>query len=172
MKNTNKIALSGILTSLCVVFLLIGSLFQTLDLSAAAIGSIIVLIAFIEMGKGWAFGVYISASALSLLILPNKTAAVLFAVFAGFYPIIKEPLNKIKPFWLSFLIRVLSFNVLLTALIFISKKLLGLEEDYLNFGIVIYALCNLAFIAYDFAIERISITYVTRIRPRIFGRKH
>ena len=172
MKNTKKVALAGIFTALCVVFLFVGSLFQTLDLSAAAIGSIIVLIAFIELGNGWAFGVYAASSVLSMLLLPNKTAAVVFTVFAGFYPIVKVWLNKIKPFWLSYTVRILCFNAMLTAMIFIGKKLLGLEEDYLNFGIIIYALCNVAFIAYDFALERISITYSVKIRSKIFGPKH
>ena len=172
MKSTKKIALAGIFTALCVVFLFIGSLFQTLDLSAAAVGSIIVLITFIELGNGWAFGVYAAASILSMLLLPNKTAAIVFTVFAGFYPIVKVWLNKIKPFALSFTVRIVCFNAMLTALIFVAKRFLGLEEDYLNFGVIIYALCNIAFIAYDFALERIAITYNIRIRPKIFGRKY
>ena len=81
MRSAKKLALAGILSSLCVVFLFVGSLFQTLDLSAAAIASIIVLIAYIELGKGWSLGVYAVASLLSLLLLPQKTAAAVFAFF-------------------------------------------------------------------------------------------
>ena len=87
MKKSKKTAVAGVLTALCVIFLFIGSLFQTLDLSAAGLGSIIVLIAMIELGKSWAFGVYVSASVLSLILLPNKSAALIFALLVGFYPI-------------------------------------------------------------------------------------
>ncbi len=170
MKHTKKLALAGIFTALCVVFLLIGSLFQTLDLSAAAVGSIVILVAFIELGKGWATGVYVAASVLSLLLIPYKTAAVMFALFTGFYPIVKEPLNRIKPFYLSFAVRILCFNSLLTAIIFISKRFFGIEEDFINFGVVIYAIANIAFILYDFALERISVTYVSKIKPRLWGK--
>lgn len=162
--------MAGIFSALCFVFLFIGSLFQTLDLSAAAIASIIVLIAFIELGKGWAFGVYAVAAVISMLLLPYKTAAAVFALFAGFYPILKEPLNRIKPLWLSYIARIACFNALLSVLIYVSTRLLGIEEDFLGFGWIIYGLANIAFIVYDFALERISVYYTARIRPKLFGR--
>lgn len=170
MKNNKKTAFAGIFTALCVVSLFIGSLIQTLDLTSAAIGSIIILIALVELGKGWAFGVYAAASVLSLLILPYKTPAAIFICFAGFYPILKKPLNRIQPIYLSYGVRICVFNIFLTALIFVSKKLFGIEEDYLNFGIIIYALCNVTFVAYDLALERVAVFYVTKIKPK-FSRR-
>ena len=171
MNSTKKLALAGIFSALCVVFLFVGSLFQTLDLSAAAIASIIVLIAYIELGKGWALGVYAVAALLSILLLPQKTAAAVFTFFVGFYPIFKVLLNNIKSLWLSYVARIACFNVFLTLLIFVSTRLLGIEEDFLGFGYVIYGLANLAFIVFDFALERISLVYLTRIKPKLFGRR-
>lgn len=171
MKSSKRLALAGVFTAITVVFLFIGSLFQTLDLSAAAMGSIVILITVIELGKGWAFGVYAAVSILSLLLLPYKTAAAVFAVFSGFYPIVKVFLNKIKPLWLSYSVRIVCFNICLTALIFISTRILKINEDFLGFGAIIYALANITFVIFDFALERISVTYVSRIKPRIFGRR-
>ncbi len=171
MKQTKKVALAGVFSALCLVFLFIGALFQTLDLSAAAFASIIVLVAMTELGKGWALGVYAAASILSLLLLPYKSAALVFAMFAGFYPILKAPLNKIKPKWFSYLARLACFNLLLSALIFVATRLIGVEEEYLAFGFVIYALANLTFVVYDFALERIALSYITRIKPKLFGKQ-
>ncbi len=171
MKKSKKVALSGIFTALCIVFLFIGSIFQTLDLSAAAFASIIVLVAMTELGKGWALGIYAAASLLSLLLLPYKSAALIFAMFAGFYPILKAPLNAIVPKWLSYAARAVCFNILMSALIFVSTRLFGIEEDYLGFGIVIYALGNVTFFVYDFALERIATTYILRIKPKLFGNR-
>lgn len=170
MRYTKKIALAGVFSALCFVFLFIGSVFRTLDLSVAAIGSIIVLIAFIELGKGWAFGVYAAATVISLLLLPYKTPAAVFALFAGFYPILKEPLNRIEPKWLSYSARILCFNIFLAALIFAGKSFFKVQDEFMDFGPVIYILANIVFLVYDIALERISVTYVTRIKPRIFGR--
>lgn len=171
MKSTKNLALAGIFSALCVVFLFIGSLFQTLDLSAAAVASIIVLIAYIELGKGWSLGVYAVASLLSLLLLPQKTAAAVFTFFVGFYPIFKVALNGIKPKWLSYVARIACFNIFLTLLIFVSTRFLGIEEEFLMFGYVIYGLANLAFIVFDFALERVSLVYVTKLKPKLFGRR-
>lgn len=171
MKNNRKIAFAGIFASLCIVFLAIGSFFQTLDLSAAALGSIIVMIAYIELGKGWALGVYAVASILSILLLPYKTAAAVFALFVGFYPILKFYLNRIKPLALSYAARIICFNIFLTALIYVATNLLGIEEDFLNFGLTIYALSNVTFVVFDFALERLADFYVFRIKPKLFGKR-
>lgn len=171
MKKVKKTAISGVLTALCVIFLLIGSLFQTLDLSAAGLGSIIVLIALIELGKSWAFGVYVSSSVLSLILLPNKSAAFIFALLVGFYPILKTPLNKIKPVFLSYLARIAFFNVALSLLIYLSTTFLPASDDLIGFEIAIYLLGNLTFIAYDFALERVAVTYIIRIKPMLFSKR-
>lgn len=171
MSHSKRIATAGVLTALCFVFLYVGSIFQTMDLSAAAIGSIIILIAMIELGKKWAWGVYAASAILSMLLLPYKSPAAVFALFAGFYPIIKEPLNKIKPTFFSYLARILCFNAAFAALVFVFAKLLNIQEDYLNLEIVLFALGNVTFIVYDFALERIAVTYLTRLKPRIFGKR-
>ena len=171
MKNAKKVALSGVLTALCLVFLYVGSLFQTLDLSAAAIGSVVILVAFIELGQKWALGVYASSAVLSLLLLPYKSPAAVFALFAGFYPILKAPLNRIKPIILSYLSRIFCFNAALMLLAFVFKKLFGIEADYAKLEIAIFLLANVTFLVYDFALERIAATYFTRLKPLIFGKR-
>ena len=171
MKSAKKIALAGVLTALCFVFLYAGSLFQTLDLSAAAIGSIIILVALIELGNKWAIGIYLSSTIISLLLLPYKSPAAIFALFAGFYPILKAPLNRIKPIFLSYVARLFCFNLALIALIFVFSRLLHIQEDYLGLETAIYALGNLTFLVYDFALERIAATYGTRLKPLIFGKR-
>ncbi len=171
MKDTKKVALSGVFTALCFVFLYAGSIFQTLDLSAAAIGSIIILVAMIELGTKWALGIYVSAAILSVLLLPYKSPAAVFALFAGYYPILKAPLNRIKPIVFSYLARIFCFNIAFFALFFVFTKLLNIQEDYLNLEIVIFALGNVTFLVYDFALERIAATYFTRLKPRIFRKR-
>ena len=168
MKKSNKTALSGIFTSLCFIFLFIGSIFQTLDLSAAALGSVVIMVAYIELGLGYSLGVYVSASILSLLILPYKSPALVFALFAGFYPILKVYLNKIPSLILSYAVRILCFNALLAVTVVIATKLFMIEAEYLGFEILLFALCNVTFIVYDLAIERLAIYYVNRIKPKLF----
>lgn len=171
MSRTKKIAFSGIFSALCFVFLYIGSVFQTLDLSASAIGSIVVLISMIELGKRWALGVYAVSGILAVLLLPNKSPAVIYLLFAGFYPVFKTAMNSISKKWLSYTARLTFFNAAFTLLVFMSVRLFGIEEDYIGFGILAYAVANITFIVYDFALEMIAINYISRIRPMLFGKQ-
>ena len=171
MSSTKKLAYSSIFTALAVIVLFIGSVFQTLDLSCAAFASLIILVAFIELGKSWSFLIYLAVSVISILILPYKTAALIFVAFSGFYPIIKEPLNRIKPIWLSYLARLTAFNVFLAIFVFLAVQFFDLQEEFKGFTVVICILSNVTFVLFDYAIERIALYYVQRLKPLLFGKR-
>ena len=64
-KKSKEVALAGMLTALAVVILFLGSLVELLDLSAAALAALVVMVAVIELGNGKAFAVYLAAAVLS-----------------------------------------------------------------------------------------------------------
>ena len=163
------------LCAVTVVLLLVGSLFSTLDLTAAAAGSVLILVAVIELGPGFSFGIYAASALLSLLLLPQKSAAVIFAAFAGFYPIVKVYLNRIRPKALSYLARLALFNALYVLMILAATKLFGIADDLFVLGWIAFLLGNVTFIVYDFALERLSVFYCVRLkglRNAINGRRH
>ncbi len=170
-KKSRNIATSGILTALATVCLLLGSVFQTLDLSVAAIGGFIVLVAMIEMGPKWALGVYFTTAIITMVILPYKTAALIFACFTGFYPVLKKPLNDIKNIVLSYIARIAVFNLFMTLAIYVGLNFLNIEEDFFVFGIIVYILANITFIVYDYAMERFVFLYNSRLRGLFFSRR-
>lgn len=171
MKKAKKLALAGIFTAMSFIFMFIGSVFETLDLSASALASLVILASLIELGRSWAFGVYAASSVISLLLLPNKTAAIVFACFAGFYPILKTVLNKIRPKLLSYAARIALFNIILTVLILAAAKLLGTDLSYELPLWLLYILANVTFIAYDLALERVSVYYSLKLRKKFFGKR-
>lgn len=175
MKKSKSIAFAGIFSALCVVGLSIGSIIQTLDLSCAFIGSLIILLSFIELGKKWAFGVYITSSIISLLWLPYKSPAIVFALFTGIYPIIKERLNRINPTIASRLIRFAYFNISACAIAIILVSFFNMDgysefeklHPALLIGLLIL-LGNVVFYLYDLVLERASVYYIRKIRPKLF----
>ncbi|HAN20814.1 MAG: hypothetical protein A2Y15_02030 [Clostridiales bacterium GWF2_36_10] len=174
MKSNKKIALSGMMCALAVLIMLIGSLFQMLDLSAAAAAGLTVVFAMIELGKKYAFSIYAVSSILSFLLLPYKSPALIFAVFAGLYPILKAYLQRIRNKWLSLTAKLAVFNLFFTAIIYIGINLLGFSDDFYRFktgflGVVIYILGNIAFIVYDFALDKLILIYSLKIK-RIFDK--
>ena len=76
------------LAALASVLLVLGSLVDVLDLSCAAAASLGVVYARIEYGAKWSAAVWLCASVVSLLLFP-RSAPLLFALFAGPYPLFK-----------------------------------------------------------------------------------
>lgn len=171
VRRSKKIALSGILTAVAVIFMYIGALFQVLDLSSAALGSIVILIALIEVGKGYALGIFASSSVLALLLLPSKAPALIFVAFSGYYPILKVYLNMIKPKALSYLARFAVFNGALFLILFAGSRLFGVDvlAEYSGSRMLTAAfltMCEVTFGLYDFALERMVFFYTVKLKNR------
>ena len=162
-KKSKSVALAGMLAALAVVILFLGSLFELLDLSASAMASLVIMVALIELGKRWACGVYAVAAVLSLLLFP-RTASITFAAFVGYYPVLKVYLDRIKPRVLQYFVKLLLFNALLFGVTRVLEHLLTAESDWLTIG---WWLGNLTFLVFDFALVKLSVFYLVKIKNRI-----
>ena len=158
------------LSALGVVLLYIGSLVEALDLSAAVLASLACIIAVIEYGKGAPWAVYGVTSVLSLILLPVKTPAAFYAIFFGFYPILKEKIER-RPRLLQWVIKEAIFNVALVimgfAVYFLSTTgdNLLLENPLIIAATVVMA--ELAFVLYDIALTRLISFYIIKLRNRL-----
>ena len=167
--SVKQLTICAMLAALGVIFLGIGSLLEVLDISMAVIASLCVIIAVIEYGKGAPWMVYAAISLLSLLLIPNRLPAIFFALFFGFYPIIKEKLER-KSKVVCWLLKELIFNVCL-AVIIALYFLLFFQGFSLNIPlhwliVIVVLLCELVFILYDIALTRMISFYVINIRKR------
>jgi len=171
MKNTKKIALSAILSAAGVVVLLTGSFLQVLDLSAAAIAGLAVVVAVIEMGGKYPVMIYITVSLVSMLILPDKMPAVFFIAFGGIYPMLKASFEKLHPA-VSWVLKFSMFNAALLLLIFfmrllLSRELFNLREELAfleTFEIIVFLLANFMFLLYDIVMTKIIMIYILKAR--------
>ena len=158
------------LSALGVVLLYIGSIVEVLDLSAAVLASLACIIAVIEYGKGAPWAVYGVTSVLALILLPVKTPAAFYAIFFGFYPILKEKIER-RPRLVRWVIKEAIFNVCLVvmgfALYFLSTTgdNLLLENPLLIAATVVMA--ELAFVLYDIALTRVITFYIIKLRGRL-----
>ena len=92
--RTKYLTVSAMLAALGVILLGLGSLINTLDLTVAALASILCVWAVIEMGKTYAWMIWLVTSFLAILLLPQKTPGC-FYLFIGLYPILKERLERL-----------------------------------------------------------------------------
>ncbi len=157
--------MSAVLSALCFIMLLLGSVITVLDLSTAAIASFIIIFCVIELGGYYPYLVWLTVSFISLLLLPDKFGALIFALFTGIYPILKSYLERL-PRVLSWVLKLVCFNIVLTLIITLSRFVLGIPAEEIDFSFVVYGVCNITFILYDIASTRIISLYLFKLRKR------
>lgn len=167
--STKKLTVCAMLAALGVVLLYAGALVEVLDISMAVIASLLCVIAVIEYGGSAPWMIYGVTAILSVLLLPNKTPALFYAIFFGFYPIVKEKFEKL-PFAVSWALKEVTFNVCLviaalaTYFLFMSKDNALINPFTIAIGFI---LCEAVFILYDIALTRLISFYITNIRKRL-----
>ena len=165
-KRTRRIALCGVFSALGVVLLCLGSLIEVLDLSTAAIASLLCVLVMIEYGGFYPWSVYASTALLSLLLAPQKSAALIYALF-GFYPIVKAYLERL-PRVGCVLVKCGIFALLEVLLITLGDVILGVQGQMPWFYYAaLYALGFLTLWLYDVLVTRLVTRYLLRWRERI-----
>lgn len=158
--------MSAIICALGVVILYIGSLIEMLDISMSVIASIGCIFAVIEFGGSAPWLIYAVTGLLSLLLLPQKLPAVMYILFFGYYPIIKEKIERMKHKWQSWVIKIAAFNIALLLMYAVAKWLLLSAETPGVLTVVFCILSNITFVIYDFALTRLISLYLFRLRKR------
>lgn len=149
-------------------------LYLTIPMIAGALMTIIV----VEVNKSWALLTYAEVSILSLFITPDKEAALIFILLFGYYPIIKESIEKVKSKVIKFLIKFIIFNIVAVVDYQLTIHLLGvadMTEDFAMFGklgiYIFWGFSNVVFFIYDYALNGCIELYVRYLKPKIYGRK-
>ncbi len=162
--NTKKLAFAAILSALGAVMLLIGVLIPTLDMTACALASLVVMIALIELGLSYGIMTYAVTAVVGFLIGGIGQIAIYYLFLFGVYPIVKilsEKLPKVGQWVLKFGFCNAMFCVVLLLLHFVFHLF-----DAITFGpwyfVVLIVLGNAIFLLYDIALSRLSALYFAR----------
>ena len=153
-----RTAVGGIAAALGITVMYLGSVVDVLDLSAAAFASFLLIAVISESGRRDALCVFAVTALLSWLLLPNRSPALLYTVFLGYYPMLKITLDKL-----------VILNAAVTAAYFISHLIFASGADDTSLLWLWYPLVNAAFIIYDIALGRAVRLWVLKLR-RVFMR--
>lgn len=164
MKKTRYTTISGMVSALSVVIMLLTNIMPSMMYVIPIITGAIVFAVSEIIGKKWALGVFFVTSFISFVLLTDKEAALNYTLFFGYYPLLK-PLYEKLPKVLSWGVKVLTFNVALVTIGLIVTfifKLPFLDEDMGKFTIPIFAvLFNIVFVMYDIMFT----VFKTRLTP-------
>ena len=126
MSQSAKTAIGGMTAALSVV-LMLPTVMGLWTYALPAFAGILIMFTIIELDKKWAAGIFVAVSLLSLMLLPNKEAAVFYLCFFGNYPIIKCLLESKKmPRVIEYIIKFIAFNVEVLLAGFIMVKIFGM----------------------------------------------
>ncbi len=160
--------------ALGIVFISLGALVQVLDLTAAALCSLLIVFAYIELGAPYVHLVWLCTSLISFIIFPGSVVWLEYFLVFGFFPILKAYIEHL-PSRLWLLLKLLYANCMFALLLYLEQLIfeLPLFTDESFFGIsgipllcIVFAIMNITFIAYDMLITVMIRIYLFKYRER------
>lgn len=157
-KKTKNTAICGLMTALSVVLMMLTTLVPVFMYVIPIITGLLVLFVADTSNKKWGAGVYFSTAFLSLLLITDKEAALTYALFFGYYPLVKESIEKL-PKALAWILKNVLFNIAAVGIGVISFYVFGISGDeYNEFGKytipILLIMANVAFVLYDFCLTK------------------
>ena len=146
------------MVALSVVLMMLTTLVPVFMYVIPIITGLLVLFVADISDKKWGIGVYFSTAFLSLLLITDKEAALTYALFFGYYCLIKDIIEKL-PKALSWILKFIIFNASAVGIGVISFYLFGVSgEEYNEFGKytipILLIMANVAFVLYDFCLTK------------------
>lgn len=168
MRQSQKMAVSGLLTALAAMLMLLVSVVPTGSYALPAAAGVLVYIISFVVSRSYAWMSFAAVSLLSLFLCADKEAAFVFVLFFGYYPLLKRWLDKIRLRVLAFLLKLMVFNAAAFGVYGLLLWLFGLsEESFRLFGMYLpwlfLFLVNILFVVYDYALTRFVVSYEQKI---------
>lgn len=170
MKNSKVIAYSGVATALSVVMLFLGSIFWVLGYTMPLVASLVMIILLDSISQKSALLTFISTSIISFILLNDKECVLLYILFFGYYPLIRDKINDIKPKFLSYLLKFITFNAAMVLTQVLCVYVFGIPFDDMlgKRGIVLFVLClNLVFVVFDKLYTLLLRLYRIKLKKKV-----
>lgn len=174
-RTSFRVAFCGVLAALMVVIMLLGTMIPATEYLCPALAGVLIIPVVWEFGGKSGSLLYAAVALLSLILAPNKEAALFFVLLFGWYPLARPRLQHLKAKALRVVLKLVLFNAALAAIfalllfVLISPEVVRQAADWT--GPVVAAMLvlgNAAFLIYDVLLARLSDWYVYRLRPKLF----
>ena len=161
MNKSKNTAFCGMVSALSVVLMLITTILPVMMYVLPIITGILVLLTSEVTSKKWAIATFFSTAIISLLLLTEKETALTYLFFFGWYPLVREQLNKI-PSALQYIVKFRRFNFSAVAIGVVGVYVFGLsKDDYTEFGKytvpILLLMANVVFVLYELMLKKYSV---------------
>jgi len=168
--NSKKIALAGILTALSAAVLMLENISPTGKLGFYVLASFLLSIVIMECGIAYGWVSYFAVSAVSFIIVPEKTAVLPYVMFFGIFALVKSHIEKLERLIIEWILKFAFFNVSMYFLwniaVNILKLIPGRIFEILPFAAII-AILQVLFFFFDWIFSMWIQYYIQKIQPRI-----
>jgi len=165
-KKTSIISSGALLTALSLVIMAMTAVFPTLQYTLVAMAGLLPAVMVIRYGLGSGWYVYAAASALAVILLPDKQAALLYILLFGHYPMLKSLLERIRRPVAQWTAKLALCNVLVVFALWLSSRLFLQGADMQDMPVYLFILlANVVFVIYDIGFSRlINLFYPMIVR--------
>lgn len=171
-KISYKVSLGGIVAALCLTMMFLTAVFPPLNMTLPLFAGMLISVVAIEISPSWALVTYIVVAILSFFITPDKEAAIFFSVLFGYYPVLKDAVDKMKAKLISFIIKLAVFDAAMVLIYYITVYVFGTVDIFEEFGFlgdvmipVLLIVMNLIFLLYDYCLTVTMQAYIKWFRP-------
>ena len=164
MRNTALTALGGIITALSVFIMFLSGIIPFMTYVIPAMSGLLLIVTVREAELKWSFFIYCAVSILSLMVVADREAAVMYTFFFGYYPVAKEFYDTRLKGLLKLFAKFITFNIsVVLGYLFIVYIFAIPIEEMEEFGkytnLVLLGLGNIIFVMYDFIIFNLTVIY-------------
>ena len=154
-------------TAFGLIFLYLSAILPTGRIALLFLSSIFVAGLLVEDQPGLAILSFIMVGGLGLLLVPNLLMVLPYVLLFGHYGIGKYYFEKIRDKVVSFVLKLLYFNVGLVAIYFLAGEIFfGQLLKTVPLWLLV-VLAQIAFVIFDFLYSRVVLLYEHTIRPKL-----
>ncbi len=167
LSSAKKVALSGIMIALSILFLFLATVAPTNRLAFYALSSFPLAIVIMELGakSGWYF--YLASSLLAAVLIRHVGGLAAFVGFFGIYGLVKYYIERTGKIIVEYILKIIYFNLCLAAGLHIMKSFFTVTiDERIPWQLVIIAL-QIAFVIYDWVYTLFIQYYNARLRKII-----
>lgn len=161
--DAKKLARLALLAAVSVIIVLLASIMPTGKLGLTACAGLAVAFAVVSGGIPGGLGCWAAASAISLLLAPQKGCAALFAIFFGLYPIVKSLIERLASLALEWILKVMFFLIVFFGWYIALTALFAPPAEGIFSLLPVLAIAGtVVFILYDIVFSKLIAIYLAR----------
>lgn len=167
--TSRQMALCGVLSSLAVCFLLLGSVIPAATFCGPILAMTALLPVLEECGPRAAGTAWAAVSLLGLLLAADRELALVY-LFFGWYPALRPRISRIPSRLLRVAVKLAVCNGVVCLLYCLLGTLLGLTEEMTSplLAAALVVLANTTFLLTDLVLGRLTLLWRRKLRKRFF----